>query len=113
MIRRPPRSKRTDTLFPYTTLFRSRHDNFFELGGSSLLAMKLAERIRGLPGNGGALATTVIFGRPTPALLAAELRGQSNRTIDATRIPRVTGRRAGLAAEIGRGAGRGRVCGYM
>src|SRR3546814_1036769 len=25
MIRRPPRSKRTDTLFPYTTLFRSRH----------------------------------------------------------------------------------------
>src|SRR3546814_3920686 len=28
MIRRPPRSTRTDTLFPYTTLFRSdpRHD---------------------------------------------------------------------------------------
>src|SRR3546814_6381362 len=25
MIRRPPRSTRTDTLFPYTTLFRSRH----------------------------------------------------------------------------------------
>src|SRR3546814_14667087 len=24
LIRRPPRSKRTDTLFPYTTLFRSR-----------------------------------------------------------------------------------------
>src|SRR3546814_10121544 len=28
MIRRPPRSKRTDTLFPYTTLFRS---TYFEL----------------------------------------------------------------------------------
>src|SRR3546814_4251669 len=27
MIRRPPRSTRTDTLFPYTTLFRSR-DSF-------------------------------------------------------------------------------------
>src|SRR3546814_3649985 len=26
MIRRPPRSTRTDTLFPYTTLFRSRTD---------------------------------------------------------------------------------------
>src|SRR3546814_3049409 len=26
MIRRPPRSTRTDTLFPYTTLFRSRGD---------------------------------------------------------------------------------------
>src|SRR3546814_17145145 len=28
MIRRPPRSTRTDTLFPYTTLFRS--DNSFK-----------------------------------------------------------------------------------
>src|SRR3546814_9573384 len=27
MIRRPPRSTRTDTLFPYTTLFRSRPDH--------------------------------------------------------------------------------------
>src|SRR3546814_11838523 len=27
MIRRPPRSTRTDTLFPYTTLFRSDPDN--------------------------------------------------------------------------------------
>src|SRR3546814_4185214 len=26
MIRRPPRSTRTDTLFPYTTLFRSRNN---------------------------------------------------------------------------------------
>src|SRR3546814_12828708 len=26
MSRRPPRSKRTDTLFPYTTLFRSGHN---------------------------------------------------------------------------------------
>src|SRR3546814_619291 len=28
MIRRPPRSTRTDTLFPYTTLFRSYRDNW-------------------------------------------------------------------------------------
>src|SRR3546814_5322576 len=28
MIRRPPRSTRTDTLFPYTTLFRSRGSGF-------------------------------------------------------------------------------------
>src|SRR3546814_9972272 len=32
MIRRPPRSTRTDTLFPYTTLFRS------AMGGESHLA---------------------------------------------------------------------------
>src|SRR3546814_3320743 len=29
MIRRPPRSTRTDTLFPYTTLFRSVHQNAY------------------------------------------------------------------------------------
>src|SRR3546814_20232067 len=28
MIRRPPRSTRTDTLFPYTTLFRSDYEQF-------------------------------------------------------------------------------------
>src|SRR3546814_4787797 len=34
MIRRPPRSTRTDTLFPYTTLFRSISDDwFFSAGG--------------------------------------------------------------------------------
>src|SRR3546814_3972522 len=27
MIRRPPKSTRTDTLFPYTTLFRSGHED--------------------------------------------------------------------------------------
>src|SRR3546814_9191726 len=31
MIRRPPRSTRTDTLFPYTTLFRSRLDQHLQL----------------------------------------------------------------------------------
>src|SRR3546814_5189076 len=32
MIRRPPRSTRTDTLFPYTTLFRSLHALHREAG---------------------------------------------------------------------------------
>src|SRR3546814_20179510 len=31
MIRRPPRSTRTDTLFPYTTLFRSSVDGRFDM----------------------------------------------------------------------------------
>src|SRR3546814_14617909 len=31
MIRRPPRSTRTDTLFPYTTLFRSKHLHLYFL----------------------------------------------------------------------------------
>src|SRR3546814_13696462 len=33
MIRRPPRSTRTDTLFPYTTLFRSAPDGIVEAAG--------------------------------------------------------------------------------
>src|SRR3546814_17950417 len=33
MIRRPPRSKRTDTLFPYTTLFRSKGTHLGETVG--------------------------------------------------------------------------------
>src|SRR3546814_12642383 len=37
MIRRPPRSTRTDTLFPYTTLFRSlRHQFLAELFRAAL-----------------------------------------------------------------------------
>src|SRR3546814_4818646 len=47
MIRRPPRSTRTDTLFPYTTLFRSpfpsilvasRNDPYISFGRARLLA---------------------------------------------------------------------------
>src|SRR3546814_2833541 len=37
MIRRPPRSTRTDTLFPYTTLFRSDHDDEQRALGEILL----------------------------------------------------------------------------
>src|SRR3546814_5020118 len=38
MIRRPPRSTRTDTLFPYTTLFRSRfHQIDRAVGGDKVL----------------------------------------------------------------------------
>src|SRR3546814_5739860 len=36
MIRRPPRSTRTDTLFPYTTLFRSYTVNFNQPGTTSI-----------------------------------------------------------------------------
>src|SRR3546814_7605483 len=36
MIRRPPRSTRTDTLFPYTTLFRSALSHAARPGGDHL-----------------------------------------------------------------------------
>src|SRR3546814_13590564 len=39
MIRRPPRSTRTDTLFPYTTLFRSAATQAFNLGDGSAITI--------------------------------------------------------------------------
>src|SRR3546814_14987515 len=50
MIRRPPRSTRTDTLFPYTTLFRSRRRPHPRSGhsiqcSSATADLELAERL--------------------------------------------------------------------
>src|SRR3546814_2941951 len=42
MIRRPPRSTRTDTLFPYTTLFRSVPSQ------ETLEAIRLSARLEGM-----------------------------------------------------------------
>src|SRR3546814_1799222 len=47
MIRRPPRSTRTDTLFPYTTLFRSRGpEREQSLPQPSVLAICVRPRLR-------------------------------------------------------------------
>src|SRR3546814_3825917 len=50
MIRRPPRSTRTDTLFPYTTLFRSNDLHYDNAGGDS------GERIEIVATDGESLA---------------------------------------------------------
>src|SRR3546814_9243641 len=44
MIRRPPRSTRTDTLFPYTTLFRSRGQALGGERGTDGVAQSLCPR---------------------------------------------------------------------
>src|SRR3546814_3273565 len=41
MIRRPPRSTRTDTLFPYTTLFRSVHPAFASRPGGRVRRVEM------------------------------------------------------------------------
>src|SRR3546814_15169843 len=51
MIRRPPRSKRTDTLFPYTTLFRSAEEKMEELRASLIHAARVSAM--------GAMASTL------------------------------------------------------
>src|SRR3546814_3287443 len=51
MIRRPPRSTRTDTLFPYTTLFRSPDEHRRAAVGG--LGRQLDEELRGPLGERG------------------------------------------------------------
>src|SRR3546814_12680341 len=85
MIRRPPRSTRTDTLFPYTTLFRSVHVDVEHLGaafdllpgnGHRLVVAVLQDQLLELLGAGdvGAFADVdeVAFGRDLQRLQAAE-----------------------------------------
>src|SRR3546814_6916657 len=59
MIRRPPRSTRTDTLFPYTTLFRSADRHRARRGGRGAGG---ESRGRGTSGRGGTCAVV-----PRPA----------------------------------------------
>src|SRR3546814_2306499 len=61
MIRRPPRSTRTDTLFPYTTLFRSR--------SHGLLGK------RGAAGAAGTSLSRAIWNRNGRRAIPADLRG--------------------------------------
>src|SRR3546814_13272747 len=51
MIRRPPRSTRTDTLFPYTTLFRSLSRQYRRGGYGVRPARRALERRRGRSAN--------------------------------------------------------------
>src|SRR3546814_10620059 len=50
MIRRPPRSTRTDTLFPYTTLFRSTAWKSTAIANAGLTKQSLYELSRGAVG---------------------------------------------------------------
>src|SRR3546814_19287581 len=63
MIRRPPRSTRTDTLFPYTTLFRS------AWVGEAGRALESANDIACLARTGVRFQLRELF-EPTPAAIA-------------------------------------------
>src|SRR3546814_18638933 len=100
MIRRPPKSTRTDTLFPYTTLFRSQALPASSASGFSrdfaasivvfLVAMPLCMGIAiasGLPPEKG-LMTGIIGGLVVGMIAGSPLQ--------------VSGPAAGLAVKIGR-----------
>src|SRR3546814_10817151 len=75
MIRPPPRSTRTDTLFPYPTLFRSRASDAVERGGPSAVG-------RNAPRGGGGWGrlSCRIAGRG-PATAASHVGGQLARRL--------------------------------
>src|SRR3546814_9440433 len=70
MILRPPRSTRTDTLFPYTTLFRSQ--------GNSLLVADYADNLRRIRG------LIAQIDRDRAGIDTVTLRNSSAREIAAT-----------------------------
>src|SRR3546814_1673141 len=67
MIRRPPRSTRTDTLFPYTTLFRSPARGVPVPGGPGA-------ELRGVPRRGG----RALLARPHRGSAAGAARGAAD-----------------------------------
>src|SRR3546814_20923047 len=66
MIRRPPRSTRTDTLFPYTTLFRSARDAPAGRGAvgdaRAVPCVRLGHRARGWRVGGALHRSTLVRG---------------------------------------------------
>src|SRR3546814_9423152 len=46
MIRRPPRSTRSDTLFPYTTLFRSQHQGVVRAQAAQVDLLRTGGEVR-------------------------------------------------------------------
>src|SRR3546814_9034285 len=84
MIRRPPRSTRTDTLFPYTTLFRSSPSWTIRSAlGSSRAARSVSSS--GSPGPA-----------PTSHSLPAEGRGTGAFSVAPTMVRRGKNRQAGF-----------------
>src|SRR3546814_18013569 len=71
MIRRPPRSTRTDTLFPYTTLFRS--DNSGQ--SASVNGLRLGG---GANGSGGAIDFTLDADVQTTGAGAVGIRSEEH-----------------------------------
>src|SRR3546814_11892612 len=100
MIRRPPRSTRTDTLFPYTTLFRSAIDISRE-ALDDLIAHFGADRV-----------STIVADLSTPE----GAKGSIDEAVAVLGGADVWGARRpagdGVGREIGRASSRERVCQY-
>src|SRR3546814_20256990 len=115
MIRRPPRSTRTDTLFPYTTLFRSK------AVGADIDRLAIAHRTEagmeidaGQPLGAGRhmLLQDAADGVVRPGRLLAAEEQSVRMGVLAAGHRRLESEGAVLLLEIGRAPCRERVCTY-
>src|SRR3546814_9922894 len=79
MIRRPPRSTRTDTLFPYTTLFRSQDKNDAEQLSLIEEQLRMARKVDGE--DSGSFAHTLAGA----SARIASMPGQQSRALELAR----------------------------
>src|SRR3546814_12654815 len=110
MIRRPPRSTRTDTLFPYTTLFRSDYEGCgLPANQNSAVGLtRLFNNIRAAAG----LGPIPVIPMDGCSTLDANLNYASN--IEGTfNEDRLSWRVGVEVKQIGRAACRERVCHYV
>src|SRR3546814_12414709 len=110
MIRRPPRSTRTDTLFPYTTLFRSPAVCGFALGLREGLSLREAGEWLSAP-----MVANLVCGRCAGRSLPGLLDEHQDRTSFGLsfgiRRPETTSPSSTI--KIGRASCRERVCLYV
>src|SRR3546814_10732037 len=102
MIRRPPRSTRTDTLFPYTTLFRS----YQQIGG----AVPFPRMGRTSFGIGRDHRACVAAHLAPDRLCAVAKSGEIRHRTATGKAGGGGGRSAIRSAPVPAGAGRGRAC---
>src|SRR3546814_4470880 len=115
MIRRPPRSTRTDTLFPYTTLVRSLHTTPITQSRTFTMNRKLHNSMLAFSATGLVLVFALIAASPvlpgqdvsTPVALAAstpavELTAglQENNTAIEARVREIAARARQLESEL-------------
>src|SRR3546814_13011503 len=108
MIRRPPRSTRTDTLFPYTTLFRSLYavDDAAPLARGDMVIARVPIAFRMLAARRHYLPANVPLVKRVAATVGDEVCAVGARVT-------VNGRLAAKRQtrdEIGRASSRERVC---
>src|SRR3546814_20127689 len=115
MIRRPPRSTRTDTLFPYTTLFRSIHKVGRQMRQRGQGKILITGSIAGfIPGSFQAVYNgTKAFVDSLSTALRNELKDTGVTVTCLMPGPTETAFFARAELKIGRASCRERVCQYV